>query len=110
MGFEVVGTWVDDMDEPKKQIPKALIIGGLLMALFYILPATGFNIAIEANEDWIGAGGEIVVDVLNALFTNVGIGAGAVAYVVSKIRRRWYEQYLSNLDALSKAVLDRLNE
>ena len=42
--------------------------------------------------------------------TVVGIGAGAVAYVVSKIRRRWYEQYLSNLDALSKAVLDRLNE
>ena len=42
--------------------------------------------------------------------TVVGIGAGAVAYVVSKIRRRWYEQYLSNLDAISKAVLDRLNE
>ena len=42
--------------------------------------------------------------------TVVGIGAGAVAYVVSKIRRRWYEQYLSNLDALSKAILDRLNE
>ena len=42
--------------------------------------------------------------------TVVGIRAGAVAYVVSKIRRRWYEQYLSNLDALSKAVLDRLNE
>ncbi len=42
--------------------------------------------------------------------TVVGIGAGAVAYIVSKVRRRWYEQYLSNLDALSKAVLDRLNE
>ena len=42
--------------------------------------------------------------------TVVGIGAGAVAYFVSKVRRRWYEQYLSNLDALSKAVLDRLNE
>lgn len=42
--------------------------------------------------------------------TVVGIGAGAVAYFVSKVRRRWYEQYLSNLDALSKAVLGRLNE
>ena len=73
MGFEVVGTWVDDMDEPKKDIPKALIFGGLLMAIFYILPATGFNIALEANEDWIGAGAEIVVDVLNSLFSSVGI-------------------------------------
>ena len=42
--------------------------------------------------------------------TVVGIGAGAVAYFVSKVRRQWYEQYLSNLDALSKAILDRLNE
>ena len=73
MGFEVVGTWVDDMDDPKKQIPKALIFGGLLMAIFYILPATGFNIAIEANENWIGAGAEIVVDVLKSLFSSVGM-------------------------------------
>ena len=40
--------------------------------------------------------------------TVVGIGAGAVAYFVSKVRRRWYEEYLSNLDALADAMLDRL--
>lgn len=83
MGFEVVGTWVEDMDEPKKDIPKALIFGGLLMALFYILPATGFNIALPANEDWIGAGAEIVVDVLNALCTTVGFDqAGTQLFVI----------------------------
>ncbi len=41
--------------------------------------------------------------------TVIGIGAGAVAYFASKIRRRWYEQYLSNLDALSEAILDGLD-
>ena len=41
--------------------------------------------------------------------TVVGIGAGAVAYFVSKVRRRWYEEYLSNLDALAEALLDKLN-
>ena len=41
--------------------------------------------------------------------TVVGIGAGAIAYFVSKVRRRWYEEYLSNLDALSDVVLDKLN-
>ena len=41
--------------------------------------------------------------------TVVGIGAGAVAYFVSKVRRRWYEEYLSNLDALADALLDKLN-
>ena len=40
--------------------------------------------------------------------TVVGIGSGAVAYVVSKIRRRWYEEYLSDLDALIDAILDKL--
>ena len=40
--------------------------------------------------------------------TVVGIGAGAVAYFVSKVRRRWYEEYLSDLDALIDAVLDRM--
>ena len=41
--------------------------------------------------------------------TVVGIGAGAVAYFVSKVRRRWYEEYLSNLDAVADALLDKLN-
>ena len=40
--------------------------------------------------------------------TVVGIGAGAVAYFVSKVRRRWYEEYLSNLEALADAKLERL--
>ena len=42
--------------------------------------------------------------------TVVGIGSGAVAYVAGKIRRQWYEQYLSNLDALADTVLDRLKK
>lgn len=41
--------------------------------------------------------------------TVVGIGAGAITYFVSKVRRRWYEEYLSNLDALSDVILDKLN-
>ena len=42
--------------------------------------------------------------------TVVGIGAGAVAYFVSKVRRRWYEEYLSKLDALADALLDKLSQ
>ena len=42
--------------------------------------------------------------------TVVGIGAGAVGYFVSKIRRRWYEEDLSNLDALADALLDKLKQ
>lgn len=40
--------------------------------------------------------------------TVVGIGAGAVAYFISKIRRRWFEEYISNLDLLTDTLLDAL--
>ncbi|MGI6465440.1 MAG: MotA/TolQ/ExbB proton channel family protein [Methanobacterium sp.] len=38
--------------------------------------------------------------------TVVGLAAGGIAYVISKVRRRWYEEYLSNLDALCEAALE----
>lgn len=42
--------------------------------------------------------------------TVVGIGSGAVAYVISKVRRRWYEEYSSNLQLFLNAVLENLND
>ena len=50
LGFEVVATFAEDMENPKKEIPKALVIGGILMALFYVLPATGINIAMTLED------------------------------------------------------------
>jgi len=38
--------------------------------------------------------------------TVVGLAAGGVGYVISKVRRRWYEEYLSNLDALCESALE----
>ncbi len=104
MGFEVVGTWTNDMDNPKKDIPKALIIGGLLMAIFYVLPATGFNIALEANEDWIGAGAEIVVDVLNSLFTSVGISASFIKPLVIVCGIMFIYTFIANIASWSFGV------
>ena len=40
--------------------------------------------------------------------TVVGIAAGGVAYVISKVRRRWYEDNLSTLEALAESVLEVL--
>ena len=104
MGFEVVGTWTDDMEEPKRDIPKALIFGGLLMALFYILPATGFNIALESNGDWIGAGAEIVVDVLTALFTAAGLSQVAVEVLVMIAGCMFIYTFIANIASWSFGV------
>ena len=41
--------------------------------------------------------------------TIVGIGSGALCYVIGKIRTGWYDRYLSDLDALIDSVLDYMN-
>ena len=41
--------------------------------------------------------------------TIVGIGSGALCYVLGKIRKSWYDRYLADLDALSDAVLDYMD-
>lgn len=41
--------------------------------------------------------------------TIVGIGSGALCYVLGKIRKQWYDKYLADLDALSDAVLDYMD-
>lgn len=56
MGFEVVSSFAQDMENPKKEIPKALIIGGVLIAVFYLLAAFGMGVAIPANELSVDSG------------------------------------------------------
>jgi len=38
--------------------------------------------------------------------TVVGLASGGIAYIISKVRRRWYEEYLSNLETMAEAVLE----
>ncbi|MBV1767604.1 MAG: MotA/TolQ/ExbB proton channel family protein, partial [Methanobacterium sp.] len=38
--------------------------------------------------------------------TVAGLAAGGIAYFISKVRRRWYEEYLSNLETLAETVLE----
>jgi amino acid transporter len=50
LGFEVVATMAGDMDNPKKQIPQAIIYGGILIAIFYLIAAFGIGTAIPTNQ------------------------------------------------------------
>ncbi|WP_057910130.1 APC family permease [Lentilactobacillus parabuchneri] len=50
LGFEVVATMADDMDNPKKQIPQAIIYGGILIAFFYLLSAFGMGVAVPTSK------------------------------------------------------------
>lgn len=50
LGFEVICTMADDMEEPDRQIPRAIITGGIVIAAIYIFCAFGIGVAIPANE------------------------------------------------------------
>jgi len=42
--------------------------------------------------------------------TVIGVGSGAIGYVISKIRRRWSDAYINNLDALADVVLESIKK
>lgn len=50
LGFEVICTLSGDMENPSKQIPKAIIIGGLVIAGIYMFSAFGIGVAIPTAD------------------------------------------------------------
>lgn len=50
LGFEVVCTFADDMENPRKQIPQAIVAGGLVIAAIYIFMAFGIGVAIPSDQ------------------------------------------------------------
>lgn len=50
LGFEVVCTFSGDMENPRKQIPLAIILGGLVIAGIYLLGGFGISAVIPVNE------------------------------------------------------------
>ncbi len=50
MGFEVICTFAKDMNNPAKDIPKAIIMGGLAIAAIYLFCSFGIGAAIPADQ------------------------------------------------------------
>lgn len=50
LGFEVICTFADDMENPRKQIPQAIIVAGIVIAAIYIFSAFGIGVAIPTAE------------------------------------------------------------
>lgn len=56
LGFEVICTFADDMENPNKQIPQAIIIGGIAIAAIYIFSAFGISAAIPFESIGMASG------------------------------------------------------
>jgi len=100
LGFEVVATFAEDMENPKKEIPKALIIGGTLMALFYILPATGINIAMSL-EDAEASG---ITESFMILLTKLGMNENAIRIFVITVGMMFIYTMVANITSWSFGV------
>lgn len=49
LGFEVICTMSDSMENPEKQIPQAIVVGGLVIAAIYMFSAFGIGSAIPTE-------------------------------------------------------------
>ncbi len=74
MGFELMSGAGGEMKNPGKDIPRAIIIAGLLIAFFYILGTLGMLMALPLDQLGLIGG---IIDTLRAIF-----GASAAANVV----------------------------
>jgi amino acid transporter len=79
MGFEVVTTFSSEMQNPKKQIPQALLLGGICIAVFYIFAAFGIGVAIPIDEL---STSESFLDSFSYFFDGLGIAAGVLLPVI----------------------------
>ena len=97
----------------EKKLEKRLSYTDIITRIGPTLGLMGTLIPMGPGLAALGTG--VIVTLSNAIIvafdtTVVGIGAGALAYVISKIRRRWYGEYIANLDVLTDVVLSRIKK
>ncbi len=96
LGFEVVGTFIDDMDNPKKQIPQAIILGAVLIALFYILPSFGIGVAVPLEELETNSG---LLDSYKVLLETVGLSASAISAIITVVAGFFLYTLIANISS-----------
>ncbi|MBO4813104.1 APC family permease [Candidatus Saccharibacteria bacterium] len=101
LGFEVVGTFYDDMDKPKKQIPKAIILGGILIAIFYILPSFGMGVGTPFEEIQTNTG---FLDSYNVLMLNAGFTEAAIQSITIVVGGLFILTLISNVSSWNFGV------
>lgn len=80
LGFEVICTMSDDMENPKKQIPQAIVIGGLVIAVIYMFSAFGIGAAIPTSEISAESGLIDAFQLLTGKTSGVFISAVAILF------------------------------
>ena len=83
LGFEVICTFSDDMKDPKKEIPRAIVIGGLVIAAVYLFGGFGIGAGIPTEEIDEASGLIESVVVMSGQEGGLFIGAVALLFMVT---------------------------
>lgn len=83
LGFEVVCTFSEDMRDPKKQIPQAIVIGGLAIAAIYLIGGLGIGAAIPTSEISVDSGLIDAVMLMSGTETGLFVSLVALLFLVT---------------------------
>lgn len=83
LGFEVVCTFSGDMQNPRKQIPQAIIIGGIVIAAIYLFGGFGIGAAIPTSEISTDSGLIDAVSLMTGKTSGLFIGAVALLFLIT---------------------------
>lgn len=71
IGFELVSTMGDELEQPRRTLPRALLTSGLSIALLYILATLGILLALSLSKLSLIEG---LVEAFRAIFGRKGLG------------------------------------
>ncbi|MBR6653584.1 MAG: APC family permease [Oscillospiraceae bacterium] len=83
LGFEVVCTYADNMREPRKQIPQAIITGGIVIAAIYLFSAFGIGAAVPTHDISVDSGLIDAVSLITGRTSGIFVGAVALLFLVT---------------------------
>lgn len=101
LGFEVVSTFANDLEKPKKEIPKAIIVGGILMAIFYLLPSFGINVAIPVEDIPTSTG---ITESFAILLAKIGVSASVTKGIIIVVGLMFIYTMVANIVSWSFGV------
>ena len=83
LGFEVVCTYADNMRDPKRQLPQAIVTGGIVIALIYLFSAFGIGAAIPTHEISEDSGLIDAVSLMTGRTSGLFVGAVALLFLIT---------------------------
>lgn len=83
LGFEVVCTYAENMREPRRQIPQAIISGGIVIAAIYLFSAFGIGAAVPTRDISADSGLIDAVSLITGQSGGVLVRAVALLFLIT---------------------------